>query len=203
MQSYEILYDSELAFLFSVDDLSEKKWLEAELAQKHAQLLQAQKMEAVGQLAAGITHDFNNQLQSISLLTELMVRLPNASADIKELAGEIVAAVRRARSLTQQLLRFGRKQVQSPEVVDVVEAIGSLERLLGYLLGSEVKVQLRFPTAAATITIDRVQFEQVLMTLATNARDAMADGGTFEISVEVLDEQVAIRISDTGHGMTP
>ena len=203
VQSYEILYDSELAFLFSVDDLSEKKWLEAELAQKHAQLLQAQKMEAVGQLAAGITHDFNNQLQSISLLTELMVRLPNASADIKELAGEIVAAVRRARSLTQQLLRFGRKQVQSPEVVDVVEAIGSLERLLGYLLGSEVKVQLHFPTAAATITIDRVQFEQVLMTLATNARDAMADGGTFEISVEVLDEQVAIRISDTGHGMTP
>lgn len=201
VQSYEISYDAEHAFLFSVDDLSEKKWLEAELAQKHAQLLQAQKMEAVGQLAAGITHDFNNQLQSISLLTELIVRQQDVSSAIRELAEEIISAIRRARGLTQQLLRFGRKQGHSPEKVDVREAISGLEKLLGHLLGSDIALELSFPEETLVITIDRIQFEQVMMTLATNSQDAMPEGGTFSIAVEPLGDQVCIRVSDSGIGI--
>jgi PAS domain S-box-containing protein len=180
-------------------------------------LRQAQKMEAVGRLAGGIAHDFNNVLTSIFGYADLLAAdLPPGPQ--QEDVGEIRNAATRAASLTRQLLAFSRRQVLEPAVLNLNDVIGSIEKMLQRLIGEDIELRtVPDPDLGNTVT-DPGQFEQVILNLAVNARDAMPTGGklTIETANADLSEQYAeahqpvipgryvmMAVTDTGGGMTP
>lgn len=174
-----------------------------------AQLRQSQKMEAIGQLAGGVAHDFNNILAAISGYAELL------QADFADGDGrrddveEILKGTRRAASLTRQLLAFSRKQVMQPETFDVNEVVADMSTMLTPLLGATLRLELKPAPEPALVRADRTQFEQVLLNLAVNARDAMPSGGTVTLAVRHEESgpggepSVVLAVSDTGSGMPP
>jgi signal transduction histidine kinase len=181
-----------------------------------AQLLQSQKMEAVGRLAGGVAHDFNNLLTVISGYTSLA--LPKLADDhpVRHPLEEIDLAAARAAALTHQLLAFSRKQLLQPRLVDVGEVTNRLLPMLGRLIEARVEVVVRVaPRQLHPVLFDPGQLEQVIVNLVLNARDAMPDGGTVTIEVDetYLDATYAdahveaqtglhtvMSVSDTGHG---
>ncbi|HAO93023.1 MAG: hypothetical protein A2X99_12100 [Deltaproteobacteria bacterium GWB2_55_19] len=187
-------------------------------AQKHleAQLIQAQKMEAVGQLTGGIAHDFNNILTAIMSsagLLELM--LPRDSRQMNYVR-QIISSSERASKLTRGLLAFSRKTLVELKPVRVNDIIRNTERLLSRLIGEDIDFKVSLSDADPVVTADVSQIEQVLMNLATNARDAMPKGGTLAIATETIrlstealkdqgymrpGEYALITVSDTGTGM--
>ncbi|HXI33492.1 MAG TPA: PAS domain S-box protein, partial [Gemmatimonadales bacterium] len=187
------------------------------LRQLEHQFHQAQKMEAVGRLAGGVAHDFNNLLTAIKGYSEfLMEEMPitdKRRADVEEIS----AAADRAAALTKQLLAFSRSQVLDPKIIDPNAVVTSMEKLVRRLIGSDIEVHVILAKAPGAVRVDPGQLEQVIMNLAVNARDAMADGGTLTIETSVVDlgerliEQrmnlapgryVVLTVSDTGTGMT-
>ncbi len=140
------------------------------------QLRQAQKMEAVGQLAGGIAHDFNNLLTVIAGYGQLARAHVGAGAGAAELA-EIARAAERATVLTRQLLAFSRRQLLDPVVLDLTEVVRGLAPMLGRLIGEDIEVELRADAQLPGVLADAGQIEQVVVNLAVNARDAMPDGG--------------------------
>ncbi|MGA2977718.1 MAG: PAS domain S-box protein [Spirochaetia bacterium] len=177
-------------------------------------LNQAQKMEAIGQLAGGIAHDFNNILQVIIGYCELLKQsLPEESQ--KDVL-EITLAARRAATLTAQLLAFSRKQILRPRVVNTKELFHSMQRMLERVIGEDIELRTFINPDTGNLLADVGQMEQVLLNLAVNARDAMQSGGrlTMETSNRTFDEvyvrdhlgakagqYVCIAVSDTGVGM--
>lgn len=197
-------------------ELSERKRAEAALGMLEEQLRQSQKMDAVGKLAGGVAHDFNNFLSVIlsysALLAEQFSSEDERSADLRE----IQRAAERAAALTQQLLAFSRQQVASPQLVDMNALIAGVSRMLETLTGDHVNLKLSLEPELGRVKADRGQLEQALMNLVVNARDAMPDGGTLTIetaNVELDDAYAAehlgvvpgphvlCAVSDTGIGM--
>jgi PAS domain S-box-containing protein len=184
--------------------------------QLEEQLRQAQKMEAIGQLAGGVAHDFNNILSVIGGYSELVLRsLPSGDPQRRRLE-QIRNAGERAAALTHQLLAFGRKQALTPTVLDVAEAVSGMEGMLRRLIPEGIQVVTVFGAEAGRVRADRGQIEQVILNLAVNARDAMPDGGRLVIETlpADLDEgycrshaavrpgrYVLLAVSDTGIGM--
>jgi two-component system, cell cycle sensor histidine kinase and response regulator CckA len=181
-----------------------------------AQYRQSQKMDAVGQLASGVAHDFNNLLAVILGFAELMRSdVDTKSSHGAELA-EIVTAGRRAAALTKHLLAFSRQQVLQPAPLDVNALVTEMSALFGIFTGSGITVTLDLAQTLSPAIADRGQFEQVVMNLVINARDAMPDGGTLTIETTDVDlessglhdevivkgEYVMLAITDTGSGMT-
>jgi two-component system cell cycle sensor histidine kinase/response regulator CckA len=202
----------------TVENITEHRHLEA-------QLLQAQKMEAVGRLAGGVAHDFNNLLTAIQGYTSLLLDdlAPGDSPDwppaeeIVENLQEIEQAADRAAALTNQLLVFSRKQVLQPRVHDLNLLVRSIFSMLQRLIGEDIELCTILTPEAVRVKADPSQVEQVIMNLAINARDAMPGGGqlTFETANVVLGEAYAqlhpnvepgayamLSVSDTGIGMT-
>jgi PAS domain S-box-containing protein len=189
-------------------DVTEQRLLEA-------QLRQAQKLEAVGQLAGGIAHDFNNLLTAIASNVELALDALPAEHFVREDLAEIKQAAARAASLTRQLLAFSRKQVLRPRVLSVNEVVTSTERLLRRVLDESVVLVTDLAPALGMVCADPIQLEQVLVNLAVNARDAMPTGGTLIIRTANVDvspdgsrdvgvpagSYVRLEIQDTGIGM--
>ena len=180
------------------------------------QLLQAQKMEAVGRLAGGIAHDFNNILTAIKSYSELLIEDMTANKGRVEDVKEIREAADRAATLTRQLLAFSRQQLLHPRVLDLNTTVRDLKGMLERLIGADIEVKTRLAPHLGMVTADPGQIEQVLMNLVVNARDAMPDGGTIDIetaNVELDDEYarthastpagsyVMLAVSDTGQGM--
>jgi signal transduction histidine kinase len=176
---------------------------------------EAQKLEAIGQLAGGIAHDFNNILTAINNYAEFVsASLPPDAPEQSDLAG-IREAADRAAALTAQLLAFGRKQIVQPAVLDLRDVLGEAGRLLRRLIGEHIRVDVEAPPPLSPVLADRAQLIQVVLNLAINARDAMPGGGwlTIETSDMTLPvappdvedfkpgDYVALVISDTGHGM--
>ncbi len=196
---------------------TDRKLAEDALRERDEQLRQSQKMEAVGQLAGGIAHDFNNLLTAIIGYSDLLL----ARADISdsptgEDVKEIKQAAERAGALTRQILAFSRRQALRPSVVLLNEIITGMEPLLRRTLGENIELASLQHSQLRHAEIDVHQFEQVLMNLALNARDAMPAGGrlTFETANVELDEEycrthpevspgsyVMLAVSDTGIGM--
>ncbi|HEX9886025.1 MAG TPA: ATP-binding protein, partial [Longimicrobiales bacterium] len=188
----------------------------AELKRLESQLRQAQKMEAIGQLAGGIAHDFNNLLTVISGYVDLALsRLPEGDLLARQLR-EVRDAGHRAASLTRQLLAFSRKQVISPRVLDLNFVVADTDKLLQRVIGENIALETALAQDLGCVRADPGQIEQVLMNLAVNARDAMPDGGklTIETANVELDEgeakrrflprsgpHVLLTVSDTGIGM--
>ena len=165
------------------------------------QLRQAQKMEAVGRLAGGIAHDFNNLLTVIVGQSDLLLlELPEESEWAEEVELMRTAAVRGA-ELTKQLLAFSREQLLKPRLVDVSEVLGRLERLLGRLLRDDVRLEMELADGLPEIRVDPTQLEQVVLNLATNARDAMPNGGA--VTVRSFLEEVDARTATRWPGLTP
>ncbi|MFP5354508.1 MAG: PAS domain S-box protein [Gemmatimonadota bacterium] len=179
------------------------------------QLALAQRLEAIGRLAGGVAHDFNNVLTAIhGFATFALDEQPSASQSREDL-GEILQAIDRAATLTRHLLAFSRRQVLQPQLVDVNEHLRRLHNMLGRVLGEDVELQTFLAPRLPLVLVDPGQFEQVILNLVVNARDAMPDGGllTIETSSIVSEpdhatpselsegEYVVIAVTDTGTGM--
>ncbi len=180
-------------------------------------LAQLQKLDAIGRLAGGVAHDFNNIMSVIIGYSELLIGRTKSSDRDAEQLQEIRKAGLRATALTRQLLAFSRKQLLVPHVLDLNEVVGNIEKLLGRLIGENVELVTVQAPGLGHIKADPGQLEQVIMNLAINARDAMPDGGrlTIETSNVDLDEPYAqahvgvhpgryvrLAVSDTGCGMS-
>ena len=199
----------EIEAISFVLDISDRKRLEQ-------QLRQAQKMEAVGQLAGGIAHDFNNLLAVIIGYGEIIEERLDDSDPLRTKAGQITAAGKRAAALTRQLLAFSRQQVLEPKILDLNTVVADTTRMLQRLIGEDVELVTIAGPALGRVKADRGQIEQVIMNLAVNGRDAMPQGGKLMISTAnaVMDEvyvrqhpgavagpYVLLTVSDTGCGM--
>ncbi len=181
-----------------------------------AQLLQAQKMEAVGTLAGGIAHDFNNLLQIIQGYTEVLLHGVNEDPSNYEALQKIHCSAKRGAELTRQLLTFSRKVQSERRPLDLNQEVEQVKNLLERTIPKMIEIELHLDKTPAIISADPIQVEQALMNLAVNAMDAMSEGGKIIIETEraTLDEKfckthlgarpgeyVLLTISDTGHGM--
>ena len=193
-----------------VRDISITKHLEA-------QLLQAQKMEAIGTLAGGISHDFNNLLQAILGYAQMLLMDKNVPLANAAKLREIERAAQRATELTSQLLAFSRKMEIHPRPVDLNQVVLQVEKLLKRTIPKMIDIELRLTDSVLTVNADPGQVEQVLLNIGVNARDAMPDGGRLIIETEnvtqdtalgrlhlgdVGGEYVRLSIADNGQGMT-
>jgi signal transduction histidine kinase/ActR/RegA family two-component response regulator len=210
LRSGEIGQGSARSLFGTVQDITERRAMES-------QLLQAQKMESVGRLAGGVAHDFNNLLTVIT--ANLSIALDDATPDDPgyELLREAFDAAQSAAQVTRQLLTFSRRQIIDPKVLDVNEVIERVRRLLQRLIGEDVQLRVEAQPRLGRVRIDPAQFEQILINLAVNARDAMPQGGklTIETADVTLGEEdgrshphvrpgefVMVAVSDDGKGLT-
>jgi PAS domain S-box-containing protein len=193
-------------------DVTEQRLLEQ---QSH----QARKMEAIGRLAGGVAHDFNNILMIASASAQLLSRSKNDPARIERYTHQIQDATDRGASLTRQLLAFSRQQVLNPSILEMNTVVSELWKMLPRLLGEDVKTVLSLDPALGQVNADRGQLEQVIMNLAVNARDAMPHGGklTVETTNVTMDapqaydddfevppgRYVVLAVTDSGIGMSP
>jgi PAS domain S-box-containing protein len=168
------------AFRGIIRDVTEQKKLEQ-------LLLQSQKMEAVGQLAGGIAHDFNNILTAIIGYAGLLRKKLPTDEPGTMYVEHIVSSAERAAGLTHSLLAFSRKQIINPRPIDLNEIVSKVEKLLLRLIGEDIECRLLLSSRTLTVTADSLQIEQVLMNLATNARDAMRTGGRFTLATGYAD----------------
>ena len=189
-------------------DITERKSLET-------QFRQAQKMEAIGQLAGGIAHDFNNLLTAILGYSSFVIDSFGPRDPRRADMEEIIKAGDRAAGLTRQLLAFSRKQVLQPTAVDLNALVTGMRQMLSRLIGEHVELISKLPTKPCMARADAGQLEQVLMNLVVNARDAMATGGTLTIETSEVEidrsfthnaavtpgSYVMLAVSDTGMGM--
>jgi PAS domain S-box-containing protein len=166
--------------LMHVEDITERRSLEE-------QLRQSQKMEAIGRLAGGVAHDFNNILTGILGYAELIIAsIPEGNPLRAEMA-EILRAAERGAGLTQQLLAFSRKQIITPQRLDLNASVANSERLLGRIIGEDIDLVHRPGEDLWIVEADPGQIDQVLVNLATNSRDAMPDGGKLTIETANVD----------------
>jgi len=197
-------------FISNGRDLTERLRLEAELRQ-------SQKMDAIGHLAGGIAHDFNNLLTIITSYSELALDAVPQTSPLEAKLNEILRAARRAAVLTRQLLAFSRKQPQALRVVEINSVIARIATTLPRLIGEDIQFSFTPGEGVGRVRVDPVQVEQILMNLASNARDAMPQGGHLRIETSdvVLDDEyiqrkcamipkghyALITVSDDGRGI--
>jgi signal transduction histidine kinase/CheY-like chemotaxis protein len=190
----------------------------AERKQAEAQLVQAQKMEAIGNLTGGMAHDFNNLLGVIIGNLDVMHDLIKDDAEADELAGEALDAALRGAELTRRLLAFARRQPLRPARVDVNDLVDGIQKLLTRTLGEDIEITQDLAPGAWPVVADAAQLEAALTNLATNARDAMPKGGRLSITTSnrgldvdyaaqhlgvVPGDYAMIEVSDTGAGIAP
>jgi PAS domain S-box-containing protein len=202
--------------VMNIRNISERKSAERERAKLQGQLQQAMKMEAVGRLAGGIAHDFNNLLTVIGGNVELARRDLDPSDPLAHYLVEVSKAAASAASLTGQLLAFSRRRIIVPRVLNPNDLIENLRKMLGRIVGEDIALQTNLAEELGAVKVDPGQFDQVVVNLAVNARDAMPEGGrlTIETANCDLDEAycrqhadvspgryVMIAVSDTGQGM--
>jgi PAS domain S-box-containing protein len=191
------------------EDISERRRLEE-------QLRHAQKLEAVGQLAGGVAHDFNNILTAMIGYGHLLLMKKGEDETVRSYADHMLTLSEKAAHLTQSLLAFSRKQVMNPQPLELNGLIKRVEKILVRLIGEEVELRVSLAEKDINVKADPMQMEQVFMNLATNARDAMPDGGELVISSEVVEvgaefvmahgygengDYALITVSDSGGGM--
>jgi len=197
------------------NDITERKKSEAERERLEEQLRQSQKMEAIGTLAGGVAHDFNNILTAVTGYASLVQeRLKDETT--QGYIREILNAANRAAELTRGLLAFSRKQTISLQQKDLNEVVQNIQKMLARIIGEDIKLKTVLSDKRLPVSVDSVQIDQVLLNLATNARDAMPDGGhliieTYDVDmdrsyveahlIESSGKYAVLTVSDTGIGM--
>jgi PAS domain S-box-containing protein len=193
-------------------DITERKEAEQALARAQEELMQSQKLEAIGRLTGGVAHDFNNLLMAISGSLELLrKRLPDDDERSMKLLDNAMQGIQRGSTLTQRMLAFARRQELSPDVVDVSQLVGGLTDLMARTLGPSIQIETSIPADISPILIDENQLELALLNLAVNAKDAMPDGGRLTLAATEAQAAaggvlapgcyVRLSMSDTGTGM--
>jgi PAS domain S-box-containing protein len=197
-------------------DITARREAEEALRRSEEQLRQAVKMEAVGCLAGGVAHDFNNILTAVTGYCELLLTKPDLQNPVRQDVQHILAAAEQAASLTRQLLAFSRKQVLQPQRLDLNRVVDNLDKMLRRIIGEDIELVTVLGPELGRVMADPGQIEQVIMNLAVNARDAMPQGGklTIETANAELDEAysqrrvevqpgpyVMLAVSDTGVGL--
>ena len=197
-------------------DITERKRAEAEKEKLRAQLFQSQKMETVGHLAGGIAHDFNNILAAIIGYADLLQTKMNKADPLYSHVEHILSSSERAATLVHSLLAFSRKQTLSVKQVKINDLVSGVSKLLVRLLGEDITLETVFTGRDPMVMADAGQIDQILFNLATNARDAMPEGGHLTITTDiteiddnyikehgygVLGDYALITVSDTGTGM--
>jgi two-component system, cell cycle sensor histidine kinase and response regulator CckA len=192
-------------------DITERRKLEE-------QFRQSQKMEAIGQLAGGVAHDFNNILAVIQMQSDMLKASEELSPEHREFAEDISTATQRAASLTHQLLLFSRKETMRQQDLDLNQSINNMTKMLRRTLGEDIQMQFKFAMQSLFIHADAGMMDQVLMNLAVNSRDAMLKGGQLIIETSLVDFDelavsqsghsrsgsfVCLSVSDTGCGIPP
>ncbi len=199
-------------FTLTCRDMTERARAEETRRKLESQLLQSQKMEAIGLLAGGVAHDFNNLLTVIASYTELLIEALASNEELCEPARAIKEASKRAASLTRQLLVFSRQHVSDAVVLNLNALVSESEKMLRRLIGEDIRITTSLDPAIGSVKADPAQLNQVLMNLALNARDAMPKGGTLSIETRSLQGDcglkgstgaVLLAVADTGVGMTP
>ena len=190
-------------------DITERKMLER-------QFWQSQKLEAVGRLAGGVAHDFNNALMIVSSYADLILQMNLEHPKLNDYTRKIYEAAMKAANVTQQLLAFSHKQMLEPEILDPNQVVKDLKKILAKLLGEDVAIVTNFDPAVHRVKADRGQLEQIVLNLAVNARDAMPKGGRLVIETRnaTIDSKfvpdpassssasyVMLSVSDNGIGM--
>jgi PAS domain S-box-containing protein len=208
--------DGRILYEGSLENITEQKQAEEERNQLEAQFRQAQKMEAVGRLAGGVAHDFNNMLSVILGYIDMALMEADSSLPLKKDLLEIQKAATRSAELTRQLLTFSRKQIVEPEVVNLNTAVGRQKEMLERLIGENIQITFLPAGNIWNIRIDPSQIDQILANLAVNARDAISGNGTITIqtgnvTIEHRDDRtpfdadpgdyVRLAFIDTGVGM--
>ena len=174
---------------------------EAALCASESHLRQAQRMEAMGRLAGGISHDFNNLLTAMLGFTELLLQDESLSAGARHDVEQIHRSATSAVALTRQLLAFSRKQLLNPTTLDLNSVATDFSAMLRRVVGEDVMLRTTVPGEAAYVIADRGQLEQVLMNLAVNARDAMRGGGRLDLVIQTSAEEVTLEMRDSGCGV--
>lgn len=197
-------------------DVTERHRMEEEHARLEAQLRQAQKLEAVGQVAGGVAHDFNNLLTVQLGALELMKELPGLPDEARALAEEVEQGARSAAALTRQLLAFSRRQILKVERLELGALVGGFQGMLRRVLPEHIQVDVRSGAEPLWLQADPGMVQQVLMNLVLNARDAMPAGGRLTIAFDAVEvagpagaeagevrpgRYVRLSVADTGHGM--
>lgn len=182
--------DAEAAIIYLLDT-TEKKSLEAQFAQ-------SQKMQAVGQLAGGIAHDFNNVLSAIMMATDFLLNAHKPTDPSFQDIMQVKQNANRAASLVRQLLAFSRRQTLRPQVLDLGDALSDLTMLLRRLIGEKVKLDVVHARDLWPVKVDISQFEQVIVNLAVNARDAMPEGGKLTVKTSNVTAAHAARLANKG-----
>jgi two-component system, cell cycle sensor histidine kinase and response regulator CckA len=177
-----------------VEDVTERLELEE-------QLRQAQKMEAVGKLAGGVAHDFNNLMTAVIGYSDLLLLELEPGDSRTARVDAIRDSAVRAAELTRQLLAFGRRQVLQVAEVDLRGVVERMDSLLQRLIGENIRLETVFGSGEIIVRADESQLEQVVMNLADNARDAMPDGGTLTIAALIDGERAVLSVIDDGCGM--
>jgi PAS domain S-box-containing protein len=192
-------------------DINDLKLAEEERERMQTQLLQAQKMEAVGVLAGGVAHDFNNILTAIRAYAGFIYKGLLPADPLRGDAQEILTAADRAAALTMQLLAFSRRQVLAPQAVDLNTIVAGMTKMLKRLLREDIQLFTELAGTPCTVMADPGQIEQVIMNLVVNARDAMPRGGMVKLRTEIIEGPdtrsqrgpvVRLRVQDNGHGMS-
>ena len=199
-----------------VRDVTERKQAQEALSQRDEQLRQAQKMEAIGRLAGGVAHDFNNLMMAIRGYAELLVDTFPDGDERRAEVQEILTATERAARLTRQLLSFSRRETVKQTAVPLEQLVASMQNMLQRLIGSNIQIETEVWPDLTPVLADSTQLEQILVNLVVNARDAMADGGTIRIMLRNIEldtigvaahpglqpgDYVEMAVADTGTGM--
>ena len=198
--------------LAEADERNRRARAEAEAQSLAEQLRHSQRLEAIGRLAGGVAHDFNNLLTVVNGYCERIVRAVPPDHELMPLVMPIYTAGQRGSDLTRRLLAFSRHQVLAPRVVSLNDIVSELHPMLKALVGERVVMALDLDLEAGLVYVDAAQIEQVVMNLATNARDAMPEGGTLSFETRNVDlaapsgalspgQYVELAIRDTGHGI--
>ncbi len=195
IRAFPIREDGRIASVIEMGtDRTEYKRLEA-------QYLQAQKMEAIGRLAGGVAHDFNNMLSVINGYAELIFEKLEPSDPLRSYAARIIEAGRRSATLTQQLLAFSRKQTLQPEVVSLNGLLRNMEDMLRRVIGEDISLKLALKPDLWDVLVDPAQMEHVVLNLVINARDAMPEGG--RLLIETANVELDEHYARTHEGVTP
>ncbi len=197
-------------------DITERKHAEEERNRLAGQLQQAQKMEAVGQLAGGIAHDFNNILTAIIGYSQIILMRMDKESPLRHYVDQVFASAERAADLTKDLLAFSRKQVLDTRPIDLCQVLEGLGKMLDRLIPEDIDFKISHDEREMIVLADKGQIEQVIMNLVTNARDAMPRGGILSVDISrvCMDERFVhahgfgepgeyalISVADSGHGM--
>jgi two-component system cell cycle sensor histidine kinase/response regulator CckA len=189
-----------------ITDITDRKLAEASLKRTEEQLQQMQKLEAVGRLAGGVAHDFNNLLTGINGNVELLLKQVEPWSPLYQRLETVRTTGQKAAKITKQLLTLGRQHIAQPERLNLNGVIENMADILPQILGENIRLTLALAPTLGIISADPGQLDQILLNLATNARDAMPSGGTLAIettNVSSPSPAVQLVVRDTGQGMSP